>query len=83
MANIETITEYRFTKPNGKKVNVRMTFDNNSHIVESRYDDDELPNGVMSGEWWINALETKPYDKMNKPQRAIYDFLKVRLQNAN
>lgn len=83
MANIETITEYRFTKPTGERVNVSVKYDNDTQIVTSEYDTDSLANGRMSGQWWLDALETKEYDRMNKPQKAIYNFLKARLENAS
>ena len=27
---------------------------------------DSLANGRMSGQWWLDALETKEYDRTNK-----------------
>jgi len=76
---VEIITEYKFTKPDGERVNVCVTYDAETQIVESRYDTEALADARMPAQWWVSALETKPFGKMNKPQKAIYNFLKARL----
>lgn len=80
MVNIETVTEYRFTRPTGQRVNVRVLFDNDTQYVTHEYDADDIENGHIHGNWWLDGLSVKPREQLQKCNRDLYDFLKARIE---
>lgn len=76
---VEVVTTYKFARANGKRVNVRVLYDNESKCVTHEYDDEKLEDGVMPATWWLRALSLRPRDKMFKNNRILYDFLQARI----
>lgn len=79
MDNIETVNTYQFTRPGGGRVNVTVVYDNDKKCVTHKYDAEDIGDAYMPAQWWKEALEMKPYHKLHKENRILYDFLKARI----